>query len=545
MALQGSWWFALPLVLLVGCAGGAGGGLSGDPVDITIQGQFEKRDLGTSGFASGLAVQPTRHAYVEVIEEATQGVLVAGYLDADGRGIASIPADGVVYLALYADYQVPNLPEDASFFMNGSVKRASTSASYASTNAFNSLPEWAVTSDSFAVDQSGTLTLTALENTREAGAFNIADQGVAFASCLRDLDPSLRLPDLHAFWNPDDPSAPTTYPEVAVDDQGYLLRQTQAMGGRDIFQTQIRQRAVPGSVAGDAYADGALQENFAHLLFADYSAGGAPILRRDNDPAPVDRDHPSESAIAFVGGYCDFLSGAIRNSRSITHLDSGGSPVTFYLDDPAYPKIGSGGEFYRGSVAIHLYTGWKQVLGGGTTGLGTLWQATQASYPGEYLQAPLGCYPTYLTGVKGLLGASSPSWQALVARMDTDVTAPTYLNGSALWIRKASLPFTESGALRTYASTYYYDRDQSQAYRFTLSAAGSLNLQLLPTGGQDFFLELIGPTGIVAASTDYLGGALTRTLSLSSLPAGDYVARVRAGYTTANNPAAGYTLSVQ
>ena len=28
------------------------------------------------------------------------------------------------------------------------------------------------------------------------------------------------------------------------------------------------------------------------------------------------------------------------------------------------------------------------------------------------------------------------------------------------------------------------------------------------------------------------------------LPAGDYVARVRVGYTTANSPAAGYTLSV-
>src|SRR5512133_395496 len=106
MALQGSGWFAVPLVFLAGCGGGAGGGLSGDPVDITIQGQFEKRDLGPSGFASGLAVQPTRHAYVEVIEEATQGVLVAGYLDADGRGIASVPSDGVVHLALYADYQV-------------------------------------------------------------------------------------------------------------------------------------------------------------------------------------------------------------------------------------------------------------------------------------------------------------------------------------------------------------------------------------------------------------------------------------------------------
>jgi len=546
MARRGSWFWVVPLVLLVGCAGGAGNGLDGEPVAITLQGRFEKRDLGPAGFAGELGSQPTRHVYAEIIEDATGGVLVAGYLDGSGRGIAEVPRDAVVHLAIYADYQVPNAPEDAGFFMNGSVKRASPAASYPDAQAFNRLPVWGVTSETFAASQGGTLTLTALESTREGGAFNIADQGVAFATAIRTLEPSLRLPDLHVFWDPSAPGAPGTFPEVAADTAGYVLQQTSAMGGRSIFQARVRSRAVPGSVVGDGYADGELQERFAHLLFADYSASlsGASFLRRDNDPVPVDRGYPSESTVAFVDGFCDFLSAAFRNSPAITQLDAGGAPTTFRLDDPAYPLIGASGEFHRGSVAISLRQSWTQALGGGASGLQTLWQASQATSAGAYLNAPLGCYPTYLTGLKGLLGSTSPAWQAVAAGLAADVTAPAYLNGTALWVPQSGLPFTVSGTLRTYASTYYYDRDQAQAFRFALPAAGPLGLQLVPTSGQDFFLELLGPTGIVAASTDLMPAPGARSLTLAHLPAGEYVARVRVGYTTANVMAAGYTLSV-
>jgi hypothetical protein len=546
MACRDSWFCLLPLVLLAGCAGGAGNGLGGDPVTITLQGQFEKRALDPAGFSSNLSIEPTRHAYAEIIEDATGGILVAGYLDAMGRGLATIPSDAVVHAAIYADYQVPNAPEDAGFFQNGSVKRASPAPSYADAQTFNRLPEWGVSSDSFAVTQGGTLTLTALESTREAGAFNIADQGVAFASALRGLDPALRLPDLHAFWDPNAPATPATYPEVVADAHGQVLHQTPGMGARAVFQVQIRLRSVPGSVVGDGYADGELQERYAHLLFADYGASdsGSPFLRRDNDLVAVDRGYPSESTVAFVDGYCDFLSAAFRNASAITLLDASGAPSTFHLDDPTYPRIGATGEFHRGSVAIGLRESWTQALGGGDSGLRRLWQATQATTPGAYLNAPLGCYPTYLAGLKELLGPASAAWLNIASRLAADVTAPAYLNGPALWSIPPALPFTANGTLRTYASTYYYDRDQAQAYRFTRPAGGPLDLQLVPTSGQDFFLELIGPTGVLAASTNLLPAPGARVLSLSHVPAGDYVARVRVGYTTANNPAAGYTLTV-
>ena len=186
-----------------------------------------------------------------------------GYLDADGaRDRRRFPATRWSTCAIYADYQVPNAPEDAGFFMNGSVKRASPAASYADAQAFNRLPEWGVTSDSFAASQGGTLTLTALESTREGGAFNIADQGVAFASALRSLDPALRLPDLHAFWDPNAPAAPATYPEVVADGHGQATAPADLrpwVGGPS-SRPRVRPRAVPGSVVGDGYADGELQE---------------------------------------------------------------------------------------------------------------------------------------------------------------------------------------------------------------------------------------------------------------------------------------------
>ncbi len=66
---------------------------------------------------------------------------------------------------------------------------------------------------------------------------------------------------------------------------------------------------------------------------------------------------------------------------------------------------------------------------------------------------------------------------------------------------------------------------------------------MTPTSGQDFYLELIGPGGWVAGSYDSAFTGQTRSLSIANLPAGTYVARVRAGATTATGQAT-YDLSV-
>ena len=127
-----------------------------------------------------------------------------------------------------------------------------------------------------------------------------------------------------------------------------------------------------------------------------------------------------------------------------------------------------------------------------------------------------------------------------------DPISPTYFSGDTLW-QNVATPFNASGTLVTHAAStgIFYDKDQAQSYRFSFTGTGTLNLRMTPTSGQDFFLELIGPNGLVAASWDKpTGGAPIRQISQSSLPAGSYVVRVRAGYTTSEYSAAGYTLSI-
>ncbi|MDE3245544.1 MAG: hypothetical protein KGN80_05610, partial [Acidobacteriota bacterium] len=101
-----------------------------------------------------------------------------------------------------------------------------------------------------------------------------------------------------------------------------------------------------------------------------------------------------------------------------------------------------------------------------------------------------------------------------------------------------------TGSLQTYAPSLgiYYDRNQSQAWRFTQSSVGSRTITMTPTGGQDFWVEVLGPGGIWA---DSIGGATgTRSFTTGNLPIGVYAVRVRAGNTTATGTF-GYTLSVQ
>ena len=108
-----------------------------------------------------------------------------------------------------------------------------------------------------------------------------------------------------------------------------------------------------------------------------------------------------------------------------------------------------------------------------------------------------------------------------------------------------SLPFSGSGTLQTYDASQarYYDQDQSQAYRFTQAASGTRTITMTPTGGQDFYLELIGPGGWVAGSTDSTLTGQTRTLTVPNLAPGVYAVRVRAGATTATGTF-GYTISI-
>lgn len=558
-----TWRFALALLAVAGltaCGGGSSTSYNPD-AQITIQAQFEKVALTPTGFGATTTL-PARYCYAEVCDAATGTVLASDYLGSGGTGTTYVARGSQVYVNVYARYQVPSA-DPSSFFMRGSVKNAPLSVIKPSIGsaAFDSIPDWYVTSNTFTANQDGTLAVTALASNRIAGAFNIADQAVTFASAVRDMDGTgtLRLPNLHTFWttslNPADQAR--TYPEVTWASATSILT---SRSGRALFSHQVCGLGTgAANTETDEWDDGVLQETFARLLFADYSykpdgSSALSLLRRDNDNVYVSRYTPSESTAAFVAGFSDFLSAAARNDSRIldSYVDGTGVAQVDAFDLSSHAMVASAnkGEFTRGSIAVSLWGIWKNDLGGGQAGLQTLWQAVTsntayADGTGEYEQATLGCYPSYLLGVANRV--TSATWNAILGELALEAVpdpSPAYFNTNALWLT-VGVPYSAPGALQTYDASQnrYFDWNQSQAYRFT-HGGGARTITMTPTtGGQDFFIELLGPGGWWAGSTDQSLAGQTRTLSLSNLPAGVYAVRVRAGYTTATGTY-GYTISI-
>lgn len=552
----------VPLLSLVGCTSIT----APDEVEVTLSVTYEKRSLGPTGFSVPTPA-PARYCFVELRDAANESIWASGFLGSDGKATTTVPRGVRVYLKAYAQYEIPSLTTSQAFFFRGSVKPGRASANYASADTFNALPNATLSAAPVVTQGPMTVSLLASESTREAGPFAIADQAVTFALGIRDLEPDLRLPNLHTFWNPSlaNPTPATTFPAAAQDPSGRVLRQASE---RAIFQHEVRAHATGSVAAGaDEYNDGKLIETFAHLLFATYSypADGrtyGSIIRRDNDPVYVAREVQAEASLAFADGFCDFLAGALRNDPVLYDLQPDGSLHSFRLDrHDQFPRTAGQGEFYRGSVAISLWGIWKNALAGTGPGLWPLWDATLGNQPGEFNTAPLGAYPTYLVGLKRLLGPASAAWTATLNELAledlADVTQPGYFAGSALWTNLAAPPLTTSGTVQTYDPSLarYYDRNQGIAFRFQQPSAAPRSITLTPTGGQDLWLEVLGPYGYVLDSqglpvvstgdTRVNGVPQPRTLTLPALPAGEYVVRVRAGYTSATVAAAAFSLTIQ
>ena len=551
----------MALALFMACKSSSqGGSPAASNARITLVAQFEKRPQTPTGLGA-VTIRPARYCWAEVREAGSNSLMASGYLGSDGTGSVTVPRGMTVYTQVYTQYQVPSADPN-SFFMRGSVKNGPLPAGLISISDFNAISNWNVTSSNIKADSDGTLTVTALEDAlRLAGAFNIADQAVTFAAAIRDMDGSttLRLPNLHTFWttstSPVDQAR--TYPELtAGPGNTYLVTDS----NRAIFSHGVfGNRSGVANTESDEWDDGVLQETFAHLLFADYSykADGSSLLsllRRDNDNVSVDRDFQSESTVAFVAGFADFLAGAVRNDSRLldSWVDAGGVSrvAVFDLTDHGFVLSANKGEFTRGSIAVSLWGLWKNTLGGTPAGLGTLWAAVRspsalANGTGEYEQATLGCYPSYLLGVQSRV--TGATWSTALSELALEaIPNPTaaYFAGTALWETR-TLPLNATGTLLTYlpSTNLYYDRNQSQAWRFIHGGTGTRTITMTPTGGQDFYLELFGPGGWVDGSFSSSLTGMPRTLTRSNLPAGTYAARVRAGATTLTGTF-GYTLSV-
>jgi hypothetical protein len=551
-----------PLLLMAACAGGN----SDHGVSVSIQAEFEKRTITASGL-SNVTYEPARYCWVEGFDPQTDTIYFSGYLGSTGLGITDVPRNANFKVRLIARYEVPVSNNSGSFRMRGSVKNGALAAAYNDVNAFNAIPDWSVLSDTYTTaSRDLNIKITASDSTlnREAGAFNIADQAVEFASKIAELEPGLSLPNLHSFWSQDNQY--TDYPRVAYDRQNRILAQ---LSDRTVFQHKI---SGTGNFLtegrADEYNDSALIESFAHMLFADYSypcvRPSHPydrVIRRDSEEiAWVDREIASESTTAFVNGFCDFISATFRNSPLLTDI---------YPDDiysynlnaiTTFPKTHGGG-FYRQSVAAVLYRIWANAFGGTTNGLRTMWDATyqqgmatgisNAVYPYGYLQCPVGNISSYLSGLANgaQSGVTTAIWNnsILNALSSESMGNPNanYFNQEIFWKKISGFPATETGTIRTYADAdgIYWDIDQAKSYHFTQPLTGNRKITLELTGGQDLFLELFDDMGILEESTDN-SGSVSREINLVNLKPGNYVVRVRAGNTTQNRLAA-FKLTIQ
>ncbi len=522
-----TWLFALPLALLVGCT-------SGVPTDktvrVTIQGQFEKRTLTSTGFGAS-TVQPIRHSYTEVRQTTGDTLIASGYLGSDGTASVDVAPGTQVYVRIFSEYEVTGGTATNDFFMRGGV----LNQPYDTTAAFSVNDEWSVTSSNTTVTTSGTLTVTATAASRIAGAFNINDQMLSQGLALKNLESTLRLPSLFAYWSTNtNPSHQLrTYPSVLKTNNQVITN-----NGRAVFVQSFNGLLNGGAFTEtDEWDDGVIQENSAHLLFADYSLKGdgssaLSLLRRDNDNVYVSRYRPSDSTAAFVGGYCDFLAGALRNTPVLldSYVDGNSAFQVEAFDLSRHDQISSGqrSEFTRGSIATSLWGIWKNSMAGDTASLTTLWQAVRSNTAlsdgsGEYTFGTLGCYPSYLVGVKSRINTTA--WTSAVGQLGLESIpepTPAYFAGTRLWsylpgsgalvFRESSDPFAES----------FFEPDQFRSYRFTQAVTGSRTITL--NGGTGMWVEVFGPGG-------YYAGNFTennaQTVTINNLAPGAYAARVR------------------
>jgi len=555
----------VPLLLtLLACGGGTDSGPIGeDTVRVTIQGRYQKRLLTGAGFGS-ITTLPTRYCWTEVWRPGGSTPISYGNLGTDGNGWADVPRGINFYVVVRADITVPNA-SGGGFYLHGSVKQGALQSSYTSGTAFNQVQTWYMQSLTQVASGNMTLPLLAQENPTDAdgnaGPFAIVDQLATFAERTRILEPTLKMPDLHAFWNVGNNS--TTYPGAARDAQSEVLLQpvttaaTEPAPGdsRPIYQHKVRYASHTAQDRGaDAYNDSLLQETFARVFF---SSG---IIRSDNDAtAYIDPTIPSESTIAFANGFCNFLSCAYRDNAFLYDLNATGTPVPWRLDQHLAPA--SGGEFQGNAIARSLWGVYRNnsIFANSQTGLQTIWNATIPSLANqtyEYGNAALGCYPTYLVGLARMVGtqgglATTNALRSELALENVgdgyDVTVPAgpYYLGTALWISTNSLPYSHSGALKTYntsaSGTIAYDRDQAQTYRIYYD--GSNRTITLSTTSPGLLVELMDSKGYLAYA---IAPGAQNTISLTGRPSGYYGVRVRVDpYVSYTGADAAYTLTIQ
>ena len=525
---------ALPILgLLLACSGSGTGG-SGGTSGVAVTASFQKEVWASTGTYSTTTL-PARYCYVEFRDDSTNAVVGdSGFLDGTGQGRFSVPSGESIYAVVYAAWRLPS-PTSGVYFTQGEVVNATFGTPLTST-----VSDWYMTSASFTASN-GNLNLLALDDSnRIAGAFNIADQGVTFAVGMQGLLPSsATLPNVAVYWTTSiiNNNQYRVYPQVGYDSGNNIIVEN----GHALFLAGVMgNKSGAANTEQDEWDDGTLGETYAHLLFAPYSyhtdgSSSLSYLRADTENVPfISLRGPSEPSMAFVDGFSDFLSASFRNNPVLLDSYLDGSGVLQVQDEDLSAPDNTLGEFSRKGVAGSLWS-MSQTLG--STGLQTLWDAANAAsdpsldFVGNYNGAPLGCFPTYLVGLRATPGIPWPSCQADFSAWGVSDPTGLYFSGTSLWTNE-SVPFSVSGATLTTPATtssgaplsLCYDKAGAALYRFTQGSTSSRTITLTPSS-QDFELDLIGPNGPVAFNYASPYGN-TRTLTPTLAP-GTYVIRVR------------------
>ncbi len=547
------WFSLLTLVFTVGCfraeADGAGGS-SGRNTDVLVSAQYQKRILGPGGWA-GTENRPARYCWAEVRQDSDDAVVASGYLDSQGQGTVSLPVGQRVYLMVSAAVEVPG--SKGAPAGRGGVKLSKATGAYADEAAFKRIPDAFYLGQTATVGSGAGLSLTVPSSATEAGAFNIADQIATFHRGMDLVEPGLKVPSVHAFWSTD--YGFTDFPMAALNGSRQVLltddphrRSDEAADLRATFQFPVR-RGLPGGPdsGADAFNDSVLQQSLCHLLFQDYSGSttGATLLRRDNDDAYVSRNIASEPAVAFVNGFCDFLSCAFRGSNVLQDIDTDGTIRTFYMDrNGQFAMSPNRGEFYSGAIGVSLYRSWKNVLGGGNDGLFKLYDAAAfAKGAGEYTNTILAAYPSYLLGLRN---TPSINWSGIQGELGLsnigDITSAAYFQSGLLWTNQG-VPFSVNGSVGIEGKDFIYDWGAQKTYRFVHSGTNTRRLTLTYPSGRDMIMELYDTQGLWVQSFT-TGGTTYRQIDQNLTP-GEYLVRVRAGYHNTGAGTWNFALSLQ
>jgi len=176
--------------------------------------------------------------------------------------------------------------------------------------------------------------------------------------------------------------------------------------------------------------------------------------------------------------------------------------------------------------------------------------ASSSKYPNGYLQCPIGNISSYLSGLANgvRFGVSAATWNSVLAVLNSEsISNPTanLFNGGKFWKKIKQFPATEGGSIRAYQESdgILWDFDQARHFYFVQTKEEERRITLEMTGGQDLFLELFDSVGMLVERSEYSGMAAKKEIS-AILKKGEYLVRVRAGYTT-QSKMAGFKLMIQ